>query len=103
MAHPDMLIHPGEILLEEFLRPYRLTPSSLAKRLDMAPNRITQIVNGERSITPDTAILFSATFGTSAEFWLNLQRHYDLERAHGEVSAERMERARALHQELEAT
>lgn len=96
------MIHPGEILLEEFLRPYGMTPSAFAGRLGLAPNRITQIVNGERGITPETAILFAAAFGTSEAFWMNLQNHYDLRVAQAEVQPERVAKAQALHRELEA-
>src|SRR4051794_38920507 len=101
MLEPDTVrIHPGEILLEEFLRPHDLAPSAFAERLGLAPNRITQIVNGDRSITPDTAILLAEAFGTSPQFWLNLQAHYDLSGAIVEVSKDRIERARALRREL---
>ena len=99
---PRDLIHPGEILLEEFIKPYGLTPSSLAARLGLAANRMKTIVNGERSISPETAILLAEVFGTSREFWLNLQAHYDLEQATAAIPAERMEQARTLHRELEA-
>ena len=100
---PGENIHPGEILLEEFLRPYGLTPSGFADRLGLPANRITAIVNGERGISPETAMLLAAAFGTTEQFWINLQSHYDLEQARGEISAERIARAQALHREIEAT
>jgi len=100
MAGRTMIIHPGEILSEEFIKPHRLTPSSLAERLGLPANRMTSIVNGERSITPETALLLAAAFGTSAEFWLNLQSHHDLELARAEVSPERVKLAESLHREL---
>lgn len=97
----DMTIHPGEILLEEFLRPYGLTPSGFADRLGLPANRITAIVNGERGISPETAVLLAAAFGTTEQFWINLQAHYDLEQARADISAERIARAQALHREME--
>ena len=70
--------HPGEILLEEFLVPMELTQAALSKHLDIPTQRINEIVKGKRGISPDTAWLFSQAFGTSPEFWLNLQNNYDL-------------------------
>ena len=72
-------IHPGEILKEEFMAPYGLSANKLAQALSVPPNRITKIVSGERSITADSALRFAAAFGTTAEFWTNLQDHYNLE------------------------
>ena len=71
-------IHPGEILLEEFLEPLNLTQVALSKHLNIPVQRINEIVRGKRGITPDTAWLFSEAFGTTPQFWLNLQMHYDL-------------------------
>lgn len=70
-------IHPGEILSEE-LEEIGMSANSLAQRLAVPTNRITTILKGERGITADTAIRLASFFGTSAEFWLNLQRDYDL-------------------------
>jgi addiction module HigA family antidote len=70
--------HPGEILLQEFLIPMELSQASFAKHLDIPTQRINEIVKGKRGISPDTAWLFSQAFGTSPEFWLNLQNNYDL-------------------------
>jgi addiction module HigA family antidote len=71
--------HPGEILLEEFLKPLEISQYRIAKDTSIPATRISQIVKGSRSVTADTALRFSRYFGTSAEFWLNLQSRYDLE------------------------
>ena len=70
--------HPGEVLLEEFLTPLGLTQVALSKHIGVPTQRVNEIVNGKRGITPETAWLFSQAFGTSPEFWLNLQSAYDL-------------------------
>lgn len=72
-------IHPGEILKEEFLDAMGISAYRLAKEINVPETRISEIVHGKRSITADTAIRFSKFFGTTAEFWLNLQNLYDLE------------------------
>lgn len=72
-------IHPGEILLEEFLRPMALSQYRLAKDTNVPARRINEIVHGKRSISPDTALRLSRYFGLSERFWINLQAHYDLE------------------------
>ena len=72
-------IHPGEILLEEFLKPLGVSQYELAKDIDVPARRINEIVHGKRSITPDTALRLSRAFDMSARFWLNLQSRYDLE------------------------
>jgi len=72
-------IHPGEILLEEFLNPMEITQYRLAKDIKVDPRRINEIVHGKRSITADTAFRLGRYFGMSPQFWLNLQSHYDLE------------------------
>mgnify|MGYP000374319902 CR=1 FL=1 len=72
-------IHAGEILLEEFMQPLELSQNALAKSLHVTPRRINEIVNGKRSITPDTALRLAKFFGNSAEFWMNLQNKFDLE------------------------
>jgi addiction module HigA family antidote len=72
-------IHPGEILLEEFLKPMGISQYQLAKDINVDPRRINAIVHGKRGITADTALRLSRYFGTSERFWLNLQAHYDLE------------------------
>lgn len=70
--------HPGIILLEEFLKPLGITQVELAARTHAPTQRINEIVNGKRGITPATAWLFSQAFGTSPQFWLNLQGNFDL-------------------------
>ncbi len=72
-------VHPGEILLAEFLGPLGLTQYRLAKGLSVPPRRINEIVHGTRAITADTALRLARFFGTSERFWLNLQTAYDLE------------------------
>lgn len=72
-------IHPGEILLEEFLKPYGVSQYELAKVIGVSPRRINEIVHGLRSITPDTALRMSRAFDVSDRFWLNLQNRYDIE------------------------
>src|SRR5947209_7474454 len=72
-------VHPGEILLEEFLRPMGISQYRLAKDTSVPPRRINEIVRGQRAITADTALRLARYFGTSERFWLNLQTHYDLE------------------------
>jgi addiction module HigA family antidote len=72
-------IHPGEILLEEFLKPLKISQNALSRDLDVPLQRINQIVLGKRSITVDTALRLAKYFGTSPELWLNLQSRYDLE------------------------
>ncbi len=72
-------IHPGEILMDDFLKPHEMSQYYLAKNIDVPAIRISEIVNGKRSITADTALRLSSFFKNSAEFWLNLQNYYDLE------------------------
>ena len=72
-------IHPGEILLEEFLIPMEISAYRLAKETFLPQTRISEIIKGKRRITADTAIRFAKFFGTSAKFWLGLQDDYDLE------------------------
>jgi addiction module HigA family antidote len=72
-------IHPGEILMEEFISPLNITQYRLAKDIGVAPRRINEIIHGERAITADTALRLGKYFGVSPQFWLNLQSHYELE------------------------
>ena len=72
-------IHPGEILLEEFLKPMEISAYRLAKETFIPQTRISEIIKGNRRITADTALRFSKFFGTNAKFWLGLQDDYDLE------------------------
>jgi antitoxin HigA-1 len=79
-------IHPGEVLLEDFMKPLGLTQYRLAHDIGVTPIRISQIVNGQRSISVDTAMRLARYFGTSAAVWLRLQVRYDLEVAEKELS-----------------
>ena len=72
-------MHPGEVLLEDFLKPMGMSQYRLAKGINVHARRINEIVHGNRAVTADTALRLSRFFGTSAELWLNLQSHYDLE------------------------
>ncbi len=72
-------IHPGEILMEEFLKPMEISQYRLAKDINVPARRINEIVQGKRSITPDTALRLSMYFGLSERFWVNLQARFDLE------------------------
>lgn len=72
-------IHPGEVLLTEFLEPLGVSQYRLAKSIKVTPRRINEIAHGRRSITADTALRLGRFFGMEAEFWLNLQSHYDME------------------------
>jgi addiction module HigA family antidote len=74
-------VHPGEILLEEFLKPMKISQNRLALSVRVPPRRINEIVLGKRRITADTALRLARFFGTSPEFWLNLQTAYDLDAA----------------------
>jgi addiction module HigA family antidote len=72
-------IHPGEVLMEEFLQPLEITAYRLSKDLEIPQTRISQILKGKRRITADTALRLSSYFGNSAKFWLGLQDDYDIE------------------------
>jgi addiction module HigA family antidote len=78
-------VHPGEILMHDFLEPLGLSQSELAGALDVTPMRVSQIVRGQRAITADTALRLSRYFGTRPGWWLDLQTHYDLEIAADEL------------------
>ncbi len=73
--------HPGEVLLEEFLEPYGLTQKELARRIGVSYPRVNELIHGKRGVTPDTALRLAKLFGTTPEFWLNLQLAHDLYRA----------------------
>ena len=74
-------IHPGEIILEEFLKPMGLSQNALARAMNVPPRRINEIVLGKRAITADTALRLALAFGTSEQFWMGLQADFDLEEA----------------------
>ena len=80
-------IHPGEVLLEEFLKPLEITAYRLSKDTGIPQTRISQIIKGKRRITADTALRLSSYFGNSAKFWLGLQDDYDIEEEKGEKEA----------------
>jgi antitoxin HigA-1 len=84
-------VHPGEVLLEEFLKPMQLSQNRLALDIGVHPRRINEIVLGKRSITAETALRLARYFGTSPQFWLGLQADYDLDVAM-DVLGERLER-----------
>ncbi len=90
-------IHPGEVLLEDFMKPLGLSQYRLAKDIGVTPIRISQIVNGQRAITVDTALRLARYFGTSPAVWLRLQAGYDLESA-GDELKERINREVKVHQ-----
>ena len=89
-------IHPGEILLEEFMKPLSLTARQLAADIDVSPSRISELVNGQRPITADTALRLGLFFGMDARFWLNLQAEYDIRVATRDLSAKLTQRIRVL-------
>ena len=93
-------IHPGEILLEDFMKPLGLSQYRLAHDIGVTPIRISQIVNGGRSITVDTAMRLARYFGTSAAVWLRLQVRYDLEVAESELSGKINKEVKVLAQTL---
>jgi addiction module HigA family antidote len=83
-------VHPGEVLLEEFLRPMGITAYRLAKETGVPQTRISQVIRGKRGVSAETALRLARFFGTTAQFWLGLQNDYDLE-----------ESERALHKDLQ--
>ena len=90
-------IHPGEVLLEDFMKPLGLSQYRLAQDIGVTPIRISQIVHGQRSITVDTAMRLARYFGTSAAVWLRLQVRYDLEVAEGELGERIQREVKILH------
>lgn len=87
MAETLPNVHPGEVLLEEFLKPLGISQNKLARETKVPPRRVNEIVLGKRSITPDTALRFARYFGTSEKFWLGLQMDFDLEEARNRLAA----------------
>jgi len=87
-------IHPGEILLEDFMKPMGITARQLAADIDVPPSRISELVNGQRPITADTALRLGLFFGMEARFWLNLQAEYDIRVASRELTAKLTPRIR---------
>ncbi len=90
-------IHPGETLREDFLKPLGLTANRLAIELQVPATRVNDIVRGKRAITADTALRLARYFGTTPQFWINLQTNYDLEQAQDARGAEIADRIRPQH------
>jgi len=84
MSKPNH-VHPGEILLEEFLVPLGLSQYRVAQEIEVPRRRINEIIQGKRSVSADTALRLAKFFGTPPEFWMNLQMHYDLVKQEDEV------------------
>lgn len=84
---PRTVIHPGEVLAEE-LEELGVSPTELSRQLRVPANRISQIINGKRAVTGDTALRLAHWFGTTPQFWMNLQAHYDVRLAEREVGTE---------------
>ncbi|KNY24611.1 HigA family addiction module antitoxin [Methylobacterium sp. ARG-1] len=82
---PRLRTHPGEVLREEFMAPLGLSANRLAAEIDVPPNRLSEIVRERRGVTADTALRLSVRFGTTPQFWLNLQTAHDLSRAEAET------------------
>lgn len=78
MPAVKVIIHPGEILNEEYLKPGEVTQTAFAKHTGISRTRLNEIINGKRGVTPDTAIRIAKALGTSVELWINMQAHYDL-------------------------
>ena len=91
-------IHPGEVLLEDFMKPLGLTQYRLAHDIGVTPIRISQIVRGQRAISVDTAMRLARYFNTSAAVWLRMQVRYDLEFAQGRLSERINREVKVLHQ-----
>jgi len=92
---PFVLVTPGEILKDEFLKEYGLSQNELAKAVGISPNRIAEIVNNRRRITADTALRLGLYFGNTPEFWLNLQDRYDLKIARNKLDPKDAERIKS--------
>ena len=89
-------IHPGEILLEDFMKPMGISARQLAADIDVSPSRISELVNGRRPITADTALRLGMFFGMEPRFWLNLQAEYDMRIADRELRAKLSPRIRVF-------
>lgn len=92
-------IHPGEILLEDFMKPMGITARQLAADIDVSPSRISELVNGKRPITADTALRLGLFFSMEPRFWLNLQSEYDMRVAQRQTGARIASRVRTFHPE----
>jgi addiction module HigA family antidote len=87
MAEKLSPITPGEVLLEEFLKPMNISQSQLAKDINVPPNRISQIIHGRREITADTALRLARYFSIEPEFWINLQTRYNMKQARKKIGS----------------
>ena len=90
-------IHPGEILLEDFMKPMGITARKLASDIDVSPSRISEVVHGTRPVTADTALRLGLFFGMEPRFWLNLQTEYDMRIAKRDLTAKIAPRIRVFH------
>lgn len=90
---PHSPTHPGEMLLEEFLKPLNISQVDFAKHLKVSFKRINEIVNGKRAVSPETAWLFSQALGTTPQFWMNLQTTYDLVHHHADHAVKPLKQA----------
>ncbi|MBT4796644.1 MAG: HigA family addiction module antidote protein [Candidatus Marinimicrobia bacterium] len=81
-SEPLPNIHPGDVLLNEFLKPMGVSQNKLARAMEVSPRRVNEIVNGKRSITANSALRLAKTLGTSEKFWMGLQNDYDLEESY---------------------
>lgn len=90
-------IHPGEVLLEDFMKPMGISARQLAADIDVSPSRISELVNGARPITADTALRLGLFFSMESRFWLNLQTEYDMRMAERETKEAIMPRIRVFH------
>lgn len=91
-------IHPGEILLEDFMKPMGITARQLAADIDVSPSRISELIHGSRPVTADTALRLGLFFGMEPRFWLNLQSEYDMRMATRKLKDKIAPRIRAFHQ-----
>ncbi len=89
-------VHPGEVLLEDFLKPMGISQYRLAKEISVSARRINEIVHGTRAVSADTALRLGRYFGTSARFWMNLQNHFDLEVQKNRIGSRLDREVRAL-------
>ena len=95
-THKMPPVHPGEILLEEFLTPMGISQYRLSRDISVPPRRINEIVHGNRSVTADTALRLGRYFGISPQFWLNLQAHFDLEQERDKLGDRLAQEVRAF-------
>ncbi len=96
-------IPPGEVLLEEFMKPFGVSQNKLARDIDVSIARINEVVHNKRGITADTAVRLGAYFGTTAEFWINLQSRHDLKMARAMLGPNLEETIRPLRRQEEST